>query len=214
MRIFSKCKINTLFLLLSLTGLVWADEMSIEQVPQEAVSASDANPVIWYACPLLNNHVNYTTSPLDVQCQVAKHPPADSNDIKVRSLEKINVPSLEQLQRLWYSAEFGQNSDLMKVPSIPKLGIHLRQQDANKINGGVIRKNKAIPAKIITPPKLTPKQMIQRDINSEQRALVLAQKQLSQAQKRGSAIQIQRWQQNVTDRQANIRVLKQELSRY
>ena len=56
--------------------------------------------------------------------------------------------------------------------------------------------------------------MIQRDINSEQRALVLAQKQLSQAQKRGSAIQIQRWQQNVTDRQANIRVLKQELSRY
>lgn len=213
MRIFSKCKINILFLLLSLTGLVWADETSTEEVPQ-AVSASDTKPVIWYACPLSNNHVSYTTSPLDVQCQVAKHPPVDSNDIKVRSLEKMNVPRLEQLQRLWYSAEFGQNSDLMKVPSTPKLGVHLRQQDANKINGGGIRKNVAIPAKIIIPPKLTPKQMVQRDINSEQRALAVALKQLSQAKKRGSAIQIQRWQQNVTDRQANIRVLKQELSRY
>jgi len=213
MRIFSKYKISTFFLLLSLTGLVWADETSTEEVPQ-AVSASDTKPVIWYACPLSNNHVSYTTSPLDVQCQVAKHPPVDSNDIKVRSLEKMNVPRLEQLQRLWYSAEFGQNSDLMKVPSTPKLGVYLRQQDANKINGGGIRKNVAIPAKIIIPPKLTPKQMVQRDINSEQRALAVALKQLSQAKKRGSAIQIQRWQQNVTDRQANIRVLKQELSRY
>ena len=213
MRIFSKYKISTFFLLLSLTGLVWADETSTEEVPQ-AVSASDTKPVIWYACPLSNNHVSYTTSPLDVQCQVAKHPPVDSNDIRVRSLEKMNVPRLEQLQRLWYSAEFGQNSDLMKVPSTPKLGVHLRQQDANKINGGGIRKNVAIPAKIIIPPKLTPKQMVQRDINSEQRALAVALKQLSQAKKRGSAIQIQRWQQNVTDRQANIRVLKQELSRY
>ena len=213
MRIFSKYKISTFFLLLSLTGLVWADETSTEEVPQ-AVSASDTKPVIWYACPLSNNNVSYTTSPLDVQCQVAKHPPVDSNDIKVRSLEKMNVPRLEQLQRLWYSAEFGQNSDLMKVPSTPKLGVHLRQQDANKINGGGIRKNVAIPAKIIIPPKLTPKQMVQRDINSEQRALAVALKQLSQAKKRGSAIQIQRWQQNVTDRQANIRVLKQELSRY
>ena len=213
MRIFSKYKISTFFLLLSLTGLVWADETSTEEVPQ-AVSASDTKPVIWYACPLSNNHVSYTTSPLDVQCQVAKHPPVDSNDIKVRSLEKMNVPRLEQLQRLWYSAEFGQNSDLMKVPYTPKLGVHLRQQDANKINGGGIRKNVAIPAKIIIPPKLTPKQMVQRDINSEQRALAVALKQLSQAKKRGSAIQIQRWQQNVTDRQANIRVLKQELSRY
>ena len=213
MIIFSKYKISTFFLLLSLTGLVWADETSTEEVPQ-AVSASDTKPVIWYACPLSNNHVSYTTSPLDVQCQVAKHPPVDSNDIKVRSLEKMNVPRLEQLQRLWYSAEFGQNSDLMKVPSTPKLGVHLRQQDANKINGGGIRKNVAFPAKIIIPPKLTPKQMVQRDINSEQRALAVALKQLSQAKKRGSAIQIQRWQQNVTDRQANIRVLKQELSRY
>ena len=213
MRIFSKYKISTFFLLLSLNGLVWADETSTEEVPQ-AVSASDTKPVIWYACPLSNSHVSYTTSPLDVQCQVAKHPPVDSNDIKVRSLEKMNVPRLEQLQRLWYSAEFGQNSDLMKVPSTPKLGVHLRQQDANKINGGGIRKNVAIPAKIIIPPKLTPKQMVQRDINSEQRALAVALKQLSQAKKRGSAIQIQRWQQNVTDRQANIRVLKQELSRY
>jgi len=71
-----------------------------------------------------------------------------------------------------------------------------------------------VPAKIITIPKLTPKQLVQRDIASEQNALTIAQQKLRQAQKQGATAQIQRWQQNITDRQANIRVLKQELSRY
>lgn len=204
-----KCKISVLLLQFSYCCIAWADEE-----PSQINTASDTAAVTWYACPLLNNHVSYTTSPLDVHCQVAKHPPINSSDIKVRSLENFNVPRLEQLQRLWYSAEFGQDSDLIKAPLTPKLGIRIRQQVPNKINVGTINKNFVIPAKIIVPPKLTPKQLVQRDIKSEQRALTIAQKQLEQAKKRGVAIQIQRWQQNVSDRQINIRVLKQELNRY
>lgn len=210
MRKSQKFKIKTIILmmLVGLSCLAWADEQS------ETKTANETEAVIWYACPLINNHVSYTTSPLDVHCQVAKHPPTDDSDIKVRLLENINVPRFEELQRLWYSAEFGQDSDLMKVSPAPKLGIHLRQLEANKINSRNLTRNVVIPAKIIVPPKLTPKQLVQRDINNEQRALAMAQKQLAEAKKRGSSVQIQRWQQNVTDRQANIRVLKQELSRY
>lgn len=186
---------------------VWAEDKPA------AIMASEPVPVIWYACPLANNHVSYTTKPLDVQCQIAKHPPTDSDDLKKHSLENQNAPGLEQLQRLWYSAEFGRDSDLMKIPPTPKIGILLRQQTPKPDIATAI-KNKNVPAKIIVVPKLTPKQLVQRDIASEQRALVTAQQQLRQAQKQGIVAQIQRWQQNVTDRQANIRVLKQELSRY
>ena len=105
----------------------------------------------------------------------------------------------------------------MKTPASPKIGISLRQQAPKPETVTMIRnKNNmaTVPAKIITIPKLTPKQLVQRDIASEQNALTIAQQKLRQAQKQGATAQIQRWQQNITDRQANIRVLKQELSRY
>ncbi|PIT53740.1 hypothetical protein BHC44_05500 [Snodgrassella alvi] len=203
---FSAC-----VLLSSYLNPVWAEDKTAASV------ASEPAPITWYACPLANNHVSYTTKPLDVQCQIAKHPPTDSDDLKKHSLENQNAPGLEQLQRLWYSAEFGRDSDLMKVPPTPKMGIFLRQQTPKPDTATAIKnKNNAatVPAKIIVVPKLTPKQLVQRDITSEQRALATAQQQLRRAQKQGIVAQIQRWQQNVTDRQANIRVLKQELSRY
>lgn len=211
-QLFNTCKIGFFSLLIGLSNFVWAEDKPEEQIKSEG--ASEPEQLIWYACPLQNNHVSYTTSPLDVNCQVAKHPPADASDIKARSLDRVNIPRLEELQRLWYSAEFGRDGDLMKVPPTPKLGVHLRQQETNKNFGKYPNKNVVIPAKIIVPPKLTPKQLVQRDINSEQRALAIAQKKLDLAKKRGVAVQIQKWQQNVTDRLTNIRVLKQELSRY
>ncbi|OOX80356.1 hypothetical protein BGH94_02130 [Snodgrassella alvi] len=192
--------------------VVWAEDTTA------AVStANEPKSVVWYACPLANNHVSYTTKPLDVQCQIAKYPPADDDNLKKYSLENQNAPGLEQLQRLWYSAEFGRDNDLMKTPASPKIGISLRQQAPKPETVTMIRnKNNmvTVPAKIITIPKLTPKQLVQRDIASEQNALTIAQQKLRQAQKQGATAQIQRWQQNITDRQANIRVLKQELSRY
>jgi hypothetical protein len=200
-------------LLSGYSNSVWAEDKTTT-----TSAASEPVPVVtWYACPLANNHVSYTTKPLDVQCQIAKHPPTESDDLKKHSLENQNAPGLEQLQRLWYSAEFGRDGDLMKIPATPKIGILLRQHTPKPDTVTAI-KNKnnvaTIPAKIIVVPKLTPKQLVQRDIASEQRALMAAQQQLHQAQKKGIVAQIQRWQQNVTDRQANIRVLKQELSRY
>lgn len=189
---------------------VWAENNSTANV-----TASEPTQVTWYACPLANNHVSYTTKPLDVHCQIAKHPPTDSDNLKKYSLENQNAPGLEQLQRLWYSAEFGREGDLMKTPPIPKIGILLRQQIPKTDASPKIKNNQpTVPAKIIVVPKRTPKQLVQRDIVSEQRALAAAQQQLRQAQKQGITAQIQRWQQNVNDRQANIRVLKQELSRY
>lgn len=192
--------------------VVWAEDTTA------AVStASEPKSMVWYACPLANNHVSYTTKPLDVQCQIAKYPPADDDNLKKYSLENQNAPGLEQLQRLWYSAEFGRDSDLMKTPASPKIGISLRQQPPKPETVTMIRNKNSmatVPAKIITIPKLTPKQLVQRDIASEQNALTIAQQKLRQAQKQGATAQIQRWQQNITDRQANIRVLKQELSRY
>ncbi|ORF03318.1 hypothetical protein ABX014_20430 [Snodgrassella alvi] len=199
-------------LFFSAMDVVWAEDTTA------AVStANEPKSVVWYACPLANNHVSYTTKPLDVQCQIAKYPPADDDNLKKYSLENQNAPGLEQLQRLWYSAEFGRDNDLMKTPASPKIGISLRQQAPKPETVTMIRnKNNmvTVPAKIITIPKLTPKQLVQRDIASEQNALTIAQQKLRQAQKQGATAQIQRWQQNITDRQANIRVLKQELSRY
>lgn len=197
-------------LLSTYLNLAWAEDNSTANV-----TASEPTQVTWYACPLANNHVSYTTKPLDVHCQIAKHPPTDGDNLKKYSLENQNAPGLEQLQRLWYSAEFGRDGDLMKTPPAPKIGILLRQQMPKSEASPKIKNNQStVPAKIIIVPKPTPKQLVQRDIVSEQRALAAAQQQLRQAQKQGVAVQIQRWQQNVNDRQANIRVLRQELNRY
>lgn len=197
-------------LLSTYLNLAWAEDNSTA-----TVTASEPIQVTWYACPLANNHVSYTTKPLDVHCQIAKHPPTDGDNLKKYSLENQNATGLEQLQRLWYSAEFGRDGDLMKTPPAPKIGILLRQQMPKSEASPKIKNNQStVPAKIIIVPKPTPKQLVQRDIVSEQRALAAAQQQLRQAQKQGIAAQIQRWQQNVNDRQASIRVLKQELNRY
>ena len=63
------------------------------------------------------------------------------------------------------------------------------------------------------PPPPTPKQLIQRDIAAEERALSTAQRQLQQARQQNDGTKARRLQQAVSDREANIQALKQELQR-
>lgn len=198
------------FCLITLIGissrLVWADSVHESEKPEAPR---------WYACPVAAERVIYTTEPQDVQCQIALYPPADKSDLKSRSLDIQNSSGIEQLQRLWYSAEFSHDRELNShtIVSIPKIGIHLRQSPAILPTGKPERTASIAPVKP-QPKPLTPRQLVQRDIQKEQIALNSAQQQLKQAQKQANSTQIQHWQENIASRIANIRVLKQELRRY
>lgn len=104
----------------------------------------------------------------------------------------------------------------------PKLDVRLR-------NGGKSAKAKAAEAnrraKIISAPtipappvkpkvQLTRAQILHNEVKNEKTALVRAKAQLSAAKRKGSdAAKIQRLEQTVRDRQANIRAIEGEMKR-
>lgn len=84
--------------------VVWAEDTTAS-----VSTASEPKSVVWYACPLANNHVSYTTKPLDVQCQIAKYPPADDDNLK-------NILWKIRMLRVWSNCSvFGTALNLDKT---------------------------------------------------------------------------------------------------
>lgn len=190
--------------------LVWAVLCMSPAVAEDNAASASGAPVAavqWYACPAGEKQAVYTTQPLDVLCQKAKHPP-------VVTVGQTAAAGNEALQRLWYEAEFGSAGDVAILPKqIGMPAVHLRQPSGQAVmTKTTLRHMPVPPVRIVAPPKpLTPRQLIQRDISKEQRALTAAQAQLKAAQLSGNTQRIRQWRQSVADRQNNIRALKQEL---
>lgn len=176
------------------------------------VSAAARPPQQWYACPQGEKRAVYVTQPVDVRCQPARQPPQQNE------LDSIHSDN-EDLQRLWYMREFAYEQDVTVLSkSAPPVNVHLRQQTPEPRAASAPVKRAApvsVPVRKIVPPRpLTPKQLIQRDLAKEQRALSVARQQWQQARKQANAAKVKQWQQNISDRQANIQALRQELNRY
>ncbi|WP_156471533.1 hypothetical protein [Snodgrassella sp. CFCC 13594] len=195
---------------------IWASaEEQLPMMKEEAAASSTGDmqtkALEWYACPIGEARAAYTTQPLDVLCQKAKHPP-------VVTVGQLAAEGNEALQRLWYEAEFGRAGDLTVLSKPVKIpDAHLRQASPLPVTKTTLRQTSVPvvrPARVVAPPKpLTPKQLIQRDISKEQRALAATQTQLKIAQNQGNTQKAWKLRQSVADRQNNIRALKQELQR-
>ncbi len=184
--------------LLALWPLLAAGEPA--SAPQAASEPVEA-PL--YVCPTGEKEAVYAAEPVRVECQPAKHRPPPA------VLAQNQNPDL---RRLWYQQEFGSGSsgDVNVLPRTPPQTVHLRQQPAKS----AVRIRKAAPVRAAPPPKPpTPRQLIERDIASEQRALQQTRSQWQQAQRQGNHSRAQALQRAIADREANIRALQQELSR-
>lgn len=210
---FNRCSFYLTGFLIIYSSLVSAIETT--NLEQKTMNSDQATiTTVWYACPIDNQRVVYTTIPRDVHCQIAHYPPTDDQDIKNRQLSKQNSAGLEQLQRLWYDSEFINNYDIEVKTPLPKISVNLRQQSQPSSSRQKSSVKIPISMMITQPKRLTPKQLIQRDINSEQKALIIAQQKLHQAKKQKNEKQIKDWQENIDNRQATIQVLKRELRQY
>lgn len=151
-----------------------------------------------YACPSGQGEAVYASEPLSVDCQPAKRAPEAS---------VLAAAQSDALRRLWYQNEFSGMNDVrvLSRESTPALKIHLRYQPLPQ------------PARRVAttpPPKpMTPKQLIQRDIGNERRALNRTRQLLQQAQQQGNGERMRALRQDAVDREASIRALQQELDR-
>lgn len=153
-----------------------------------AAAATTAPPPL-YLCPQ-DGHMVAASEPVSVECQPM--PP--------QAASAIAVGGTLPFQRMDDVHVQPRQSDKVKV------AVHLRNAPPK---APVRRSSVRLPP----PPPPTPKQLIQRDINAEERALAAAQRQLQQAQRQNDGPKARRLQQAVADREANIRALKQELQR-
>lgn len=128
----------------------------------------------------------------------------------------------DQIAKIWEKEQFGSYDDVKIVPradtgSDPKandLNVKLRNQPAKKPTPvkATTRMPVYTPPAVPAKPKLSRKQILQREIASEQAALVRAQAQLARAKKSGKG-NITELQQTVRDRTANVRAIQSELKR-
>ncbi|WP_373741127.1 hypothetical protein [Neisseria sp.] len=104
----------------------------------------------------------------------------------------------------------------------PKLDVRLRNggKSAKAKAAEANRRAKIVPAPTIPAPPVKPKvqltraQILNNEVKNEKTALVRAKAQLSAAKRKGSdAAKIQRLEQTVRDRQANIRAIEGEMKR-
>ena len=147
-----------------------------------------------YVCPDANGAAVYASEPFSVECQPA---------------QALGASQDQAAQQLWQGGTLPAMDDVRVLPrqSTPPLQIRLRRT-------APAPKAAPAPARVAPPPKpLTPKQLIQRDIAAEQRALNREKQQLQQAQQQGNTARARTLQQTVADREANIRALQQELAR-
>lgn len=137
----------------------------------------------------------------------------------------------DQIAKIWEKEQFGAYDDIKIAPRTDAaevfphsskagndLNVKLRNQPA-KTPSRSVKANTRTPsavhtAPIIPPkPKLTRKQILQREIAGEQAALVRAQAQLAKARQSGKG-NVAELQQAVRDRTANVRAIQSELKRH
>lgn len=143
-----------------------------------------------YLCPQ-DGRMVAASEPVSVECQPM--PP--------QAASAVAAGGLLPFQRMDDVYVQPRQSDKVKVE------VHLRNAPPK---APVRRSSVRLPP---PPPPPTPKQLIQRDIAAEERALATAQRQLQQARQQKDSAKERRLQQAVADRQANIQALKQELQR-
>ena len=103
----------------------------------------------------------------------------------------------------------------------PRMVVKLRNQ--SQVTKGTVKNSKdplvtirQMPAPVLALPKPKPqlsrKQILQNEVRNEQTALVRARAQLNVARKKGDKAKINRLEQAVRDREANISAIKGEMS--
>ncbi|WP_054618970.1 hypothetical protein [Neisseria sp. 83E34] len=139
------------------------------------------------------------------------------------SFNFANISETDKIAQIWEKEQFGSYDDIKIMPraDIEKpadMNVKIRNQPIDKSKTPASRSvqaNTRMPAnyKPLPPPKpkLTRKQILQREIASEQAALIRAQAQLERARKSGG--DTSGLEQTVRDRQANVRAIQNELKR-
>lgn len=186
------------------------------------LSLFEATPVVaaTYICQSDGRAV-FSTSKINSSCKLSQ-----MDGISERSASEPE--SNDSITQLWEKQQFGMYDDVKIVaPSAavvtntadaanPKLRIKLRN---NKSASTTAKRNskpvKPAPVIAAPPPKpqLTRKQILQNEIRNEEVALLRAKAELNVAKKKGDTAKINRLRQTVSDREANIRAIRNEMSR-
>ena len=171
-------------------------------LPLLLCTAAAAEPV--YICRLGNKAV-YTSYPQKLpkgQCQKSAMEPVDAASASDSAAS--NPEAADPISQLWYDLEFGNIDNNIKISHPEPVAAPPE-----------VRSGSGAHTAMSPPPKPpTRRQLVERDIAAEKKALVEAQTELAAAQAAKQQGRIKRIQLTISDRQQNIRALETELQRY
>lgn len=177
-----------------------------------------------YICRMEGKAV-FSTQKLNSSCTVSQMD-GISDHLEVQA-SVASEPVADPIGKIWETEQFGSYNDIKIIPSArdttvtntaeaanPKVNVKLRNQ---QVQTAVRNSRPRQPAPVIAapPPKpqLSRKQILQSEIRNEKAALVRAQAQLNVAKRKGAAVRVQQLQQQIRDREANIRAIESEMKR-
>lgn len=159
-----------------------------------------AQPAV-YICRLGNKAV-YTSYPHKLpkgQCQKSAMEPVDA---VAASDAAAQTEEADPIRQLWYDLEFGNIDNNIKISHPEPV------TTPPAVRGG------AALASLPPPKPPTRRQLVERDIAAEKKALAAAQAELHAAQAAKQYGRINRINLHISDRLQNIRALETELQRY
>ncbi|MCP2041430.1 hypothetical protein L1281_002030 [Neisseria sp. HSC-16F19] len=157
-----------------------------------------------YICRLGNKAV-YTSYPQKLpkgQCQKSAMEPVDA--VSASDAAASDPDAADPISQLWYDLEFGNIDNNIKISHPEPI-----------VTPPAARGGSGVNTALLPPPKPpTRRQLVERDIAAEKKALAAAQAELAAAQAAKQYGRINRINLNISDRLQNIRALETELQRY
>ena len=184
-------------------------------------SAVSANPVT-YICKTANGIV-FTNQKTGAECTVSH---VDGSATVSSEEADSAVPETVNLKEaIGQAAPEIDDIKILPRPAVssvtnPRLDVRLRNQPDTKAAKArateMNRKAKILPAPVVSAPakpQMSRKQILQKEVRNEQAALARAQSQLAAARRQGDQAKINRLTRDVSDRQASIRAMQNEMGR-
>lgn len=119
----------------------------------------------------------------------------------------------QELAKIWQAAE--AEAEAGDVQVLPSMQVILRQQQEAAAKPAVSTSIRRPPPRYVPPPKPpTRRELVERDIRREERALAREESELAAARLSRNAERIRRLNQTVNERRSGLRALREELRRY
>ncbi|MDO4693437.1 MAG: hypothetical protein Q4A62_02260 [Eikenella sp.] len=182
-----------------------AEETKASEPAAPAQPAGQTDTPRAYICQTPDGKAVFVSQPQG-RCQASQMNGAQIDTTPVAAAD-------QELAKIWQAAE--AKAEAGDVQVLPSMQVILRQQQAAAAQTAVSASIRRPPPRYVPPPKPpSRRELVERDIRREERALAREESELAAARLSRHAERIRRLSQTVNERRSGLRALREELRRY